>query len=234
MDARERESFLAYTELPQFQRKVDRALATIREALLIGSAYVSVSWGKDSVVMLHLCQQIQPDILAVFLGHSEQDLISNFSDTEKRYCEKHKTNYQPIYLSQIQEKTYDPVRLKTVLSKIDKPLAFIGMRAEESINRKRSISRYGLIHQYKSLNYRACPIAYFNWQDIWAYTIKYDLPYLEAYDLIPRSSPQSRTSLHFGRSANSSLGANRWEQFKAICPKFVEHVRNNYDNIDWL
>lgn len=235
MDAVERESFIAYAQLPAFKRKVERSLAVIKEALAIGPAYVAVSWGKDSVVMLHLCQQVQPDILAVFLGHSEQDLISNFSEVAELYCSKWSTNYLPIHLSREEELIYDPQKIRKTMASIKLPVAFVGVRAEESINRRRSLKRYGAIHQYKHTGKTRCfPLAYWGWEDVWGYICSNDLPYLSAYDLTPKSAPSSRTALHFGRSNRTRLGAERWEQFKLICPEFVEHVRGNYENTDWL
>lgn len=236
MDAQEREVFASYATLPSFKRKVDQSLEVIQKALSIDRGYVAVSWGKDSIVMLNLCQQVQPDILAVFLGHSEQDLVSNFSEVEQAYCKAFRTNYQPIYLTHGEEKKYDPSRIRKVMASIQEPIAFVGVRAEESINRRRSISHYGLIHKYVSGGgrVRCYPIAYWDWKDIWAYTVSHDLPYLKAYDAVPRCSPNSRTALHFGRSNRTRLSAERWEQFKLVCPEFVEHVRGNYENTDWL
>ncbi|MFM7373139.1 MAG: hypothetical protein ACKO2Z_36235, partial [Sphaerospermopsis kisseleviana] len=57
--------FEGWAKLPQFKKKVDQTKSIIKQALAIAPAYVAVSWGKDSVVMLHLCQQIKPDIIAV-------------------------------------------------------------------------------------------------------------------------------------------------------------------------
>lgn len=235
MDEAERLMFLGWSKMPQFQRKVEQAKSTIREALAIAPAYVACSWGKDSTVLLHLCQQVQSDIPAYFLGHSEQDLISNFSEIAFRYCEKFNPNYQEIRLAPEDEKQYRPDKIKWALSNIEgiPPLALIGVRAEESINRRRSVHRHGLIYQYKSGNYRCFPLAFWSTNDIWAYIVNHNIPYLRAYDQTDKQSKESRTSLHFGRSANSALSAQRWEQFRRIAPEFVQHVKENY-NANWL
>lgn len=44
----------AYSKLPAFKLRINKALDIIREGLGKGTAYVAVSWGKDSVVLLHL------------------------------------------------------------------------------------------------------------------------------------------------------------------------------------
>jgi 3'-phosphoadenosine 5'-phosphosulfate sulfotransferase (PAPS reductase)/FAD synthetase len=75
------------------------------------------------------------------------------------------------------------------------PLVFLGLRKEENLKRHLSILKYGDIHQYTSGKrtdcYRCCPISRFTWQDIWAYTAKYNLPYLQSYE----NDWQSRTSV---------------------------------------
>jgi 3'-phosphoadenosine 5'-phosphosulfate sulfotransferase (PAPS reductase)/FAD synthetase len=229
MERIERDAFLAHATLPTFKRKVEKAKEIIREALAIAPSYVAVSWGKDSVVMLHLVQSICPDILAVFLGHSEQDLITNFSGVQNSYLTKFASNYKAIFLDRNQELEYSPTKIKDALDRLQIPLAFVGVRSEESKVRRFSVKKYGYIYQYKAGNFRCYPIANFSWIDIWAYTCLNELPYLEAYDKIDFSSPESRTSLHFGRSKKSALGVQRFERFKRICPQFFEYVKENYE-----
>ena len=55
----------AYSKLPAFKLRINKALDIIREGLGKGTAYVAVSWGKDSVVLLHLVQSIEPNIQAI-------------------------------------------------------------------------------------------------------------------------------------------------------------------------
>ena len=187
MERIEREAFLAHSTLPTFKRKVEKAKEIIREALAIAPAYVAVSWGKDSVVMLHLVQSICPDILAVHWGCESQYDQDSYADVEINYLEKNPTNYQRDLSD-----GRDTWGLKYADSN---PLCFLGLRKEENRHRLISILKYGVTHQYQSGDrenlYRCCPIASFNWQDVWAYTAKYNLPYLQSYE----NDWQSRTSV---------------------------------------
>jgi len=98
MERIERDAFLAHATLPTFKRKVEKAKEIIREALAIAPSYVAVSWGKDSVVMLHLVQSICPDILAFHYGSIESatGLVSNFPEVIATYRSKFPTNYQEL------------------------------------------------------------------------------------------------------------------------------------------
>jgi 3'-phosphoadenosine 5'-phosphosulfate sulfotransferase (PAPS reductase)/FAD synthetase len=187
MERIERDAFLAHATLPTFKRKVEKAKEIIREALAIAPAYVAVSWGKDSVVMLHLVQSICPDILAVHSGCEHQYDQDSYADAEINYLKHNQTNYVREISdgSSLWEEKYYSTN----------PLVFLGLRKEENLKRRLSILKHGDIHQYTSGKrtdcYRCCPIASFTWQDIWAYTAKYNLPYLQSYE----NDWQSRTSV---------------------------------------
>ena len=201
MDACERDAFLAYAQLPKFQRKVDKALEVIREALAIGPAYVSVSWGKDSVVMLHLCQQIQPDILTFFSDGFFMDSYDNFTEVMDEYCYEYPTNLIVDRQSKTEAITGYNSPMAVVAAKRTEslpPVVFLGLRIEESRNRRMSLLKYGPIHQYKSGNHRACPLSTWKAPDIWAYTCHCNLPYLKSYDnhIGGRLGYNSRTTPH--------------------------------------
>lgn len=230
LNNQEREALIAFASLPVHRRRVERSIEVIREALAIAPAYVAVSWGKDSTVLLHLCQQVEPDIKALFLAHSEMDLISNFSEVGQQYCDRFQPNYEQINLSLEDELIYSPTKIKDKLSGYakDYPVAIVGVRAEESINRRRSIQKYGQIHPYQGGGYRAFPIAYWSWQDIWAYICSQDLPFLEAYNKTPRSGKTNRTAIHFGKSSIRRLSIERWAQFRIIAPEYWQYIRRNF------
>jgi len=81
--------------------------------------------------------------------------------------------------------------------------SFIGIRKEESNNRKRLFAMRGELYFAKTRELWACyPIAYWTARDIWAYIVKYDLPYNELYDLAPEGRELARNGAMFGsRSA---------------------------------
>lgn len=199
MDDDERLMFKGWATLPAFKKKVEQAKVVIKEALNIAPAYVAVSWGKDSVVMLHLCQQIKPDIIAVNYGSSEQDTVDSYSQVINDYLQRFPTNYKELI--GLPEWANEPDTVQDRCNQILEGkynLAFVGLRAEESKNRKRSIAQNGLIHEYKSGrykgHYRVCPLGWWSWRDVWAYTVINNLPYLDSYDYKDRE--RGRTNAH--------------------------------------
>lgn len=199
MESLEKEAFLAHATLPTFKRKVEKAKSVIREALEIAPAYVAVSWGKDSVTMLHLVQSVCPDVLAVHWGSELQYNQDSYENVENNYLNNHKTNYRRDLI--------DPNETWGLDYANSNPLCFLGLRKEENQHRLFSILKYGEIHQYKSGDrknlYRCCPVASFVWQDIWAYITKYNLPYLQSYE----NDWKSRTSVLDLESCDSSHNA---------------------------
>lgn len=215
MESIEREAFLAHTKLPIFKRKVDRAKEIIREALAIAPAYVAVSWGKDSVVMLHLVQSICSDILAISFGHYEREMISNYAETEALYREHFGLNINTILI----DGDHVPNKVKSQKLWLQYPVAFVGLRIEESARRKATLLKNGAIYQYKKGDYRACPV--FNWtsQDVWAYIVANDLPYLKAYDLGAK-----RTTDHVSKNLKKDYQVSRLEEFRKYAPEYASYL----------
>jgi 3'-phosphoadenosine 5'-phosphosulfate sulfotransferase (PAPS reductase)/FAD synthetase len=209
MELEERLMFEGWAKLPQFKKKVEQARSIIEEALVIAPAYVAVSWGKDSVVLLHLCQQIKPDIIAVNYGSPEQDVVDNYSEIISTYLDKNPTDYRELIGLPEWANTPDTVqdRCNQILNG-EYTIAFVGLRAEESKNRKRSLIKNGLIYQYKTGkyagHYRICPLGWWTWRDIWAYIIINDLPYLNSYDHKDRKHGRTNAHAKYWFSANKN------------------------------
>lgn len=183
MDEAERLMFLGWAKLPVFQGKIRQAQATIRDALKIGLPYVGISWGKDSVVLLHLAQQIKPDIQVIFWTAPDQELLNNYQETRDSYLSRYPTNYLEIDIDG------DRVPHKVAKSKPWEqwPVALVGIRAEENRRtRGTALRKFGLLHQYTSGpqagTWRAAPLGWWGWKDVWAYTCLHGLPYLRTYD----------------------------------------------------
>jgi len=229
MDVIEREGFLAYSTLPSFNRKVDKAKAIIKEAIAIAPSYVAVSWGKDSTVLLHLCQQIKPDILAIYHGHIERDLISNYSETIDNYCQKFSTNLLMLETDDADEN----MAVKAPYQQY--PVCFLGIRGEENKRRKIALTKYGLIHQYQSGkligNWRIAPIGWWTWQDVWSYIVANDIPYLKAYDDSIRGWELSRTTDHVSKKLNRPLHFQRLEEFKQTNHVYYDYLRTHYPEV---
>jgi phosphoadenosine phosphosulfate reductase len=75
----------------------------------------------------------------------------------------------------------------------------LGMRADEARGRRANLASRGLIYRMVSGQIRCNPIGFWTGEDVWAYIVTYDIPYLPIYDDYARigldyTSPASRTS----------------------------------------
>lgn len=239
MDAAERLMFEGWAGLPQFKKKVQRSLQIIEEAITISSPYVAISWGTDSINLLHLCQQVRPDILAVNIGDELEDLQNNYSEVTQNYCDRFPTNYQRILYDEETEGGFYDTVVKVAKAY---PMGLIGVRAEENPKRKLAITKFGLIHQYQSGKrkdcWRAFPLAWWNWRDKWAYTVLHDLPYLKSYDN-PASGDRSRSrtavvhnfDLHRGKHQDGIVRHGAMAQLRKIAPEYFSYYADLYPEI---
>lgn len=219
MDEAERLMFEGWTQLPQFKRKVEQAKAVIQEALSISPAYVAVSWGKDSLVMAHLVWLEDPSVPIVHIGAPHQDKLDNYLEVEADFQARFPCSYSRVDLGMRNAKeTFNS--LKKTLPQ----LAFIGLRAEESKHRRASLASKGAVYQYKKGGYRACPLAWWAWRDVWAYIVLHDLKALASYDHESNEDKSlSRTAVHVGRGRGANLG--RFERLRKINPEYYELIQ---------
>lgn len=201
MDEAERLMFEGWSRTRQFKKKIDQARSTIAEALTlvdINEQLVAISWGKDSVVMLHLIQEQYPDILAVFAAGYWMESFDNFLEVQSKYCELFNPNL--IVIDETEEQAFAKRTMPTpkrVMSEIPHKLVYMGLRKDESPHRKRTIVKNGLIHHYSSTDrYRVCPIGHWTTNDVWAYIVSRNLPYLNSYDKTDKHSMENRTTAH--------------------------------------
>jgi 3'-phosphoadenosine 5'-phosphosulfate sulfotransferase (PAPS reductase)/FAD synthetase len=232
----ERKQFETYAKLAVFRRRVEEAQEIVMKALALGAAHLACSWGKDSVAMVHLAQAIQADLPVFHLRTPLQDLLDNYQAVQVTYCARFQTNYQEIL---IQDQQTIPTAVSTLALWQSSLVALIGVRAEENRRtRGISIARYGLIHQYQSGpqkgSYRVFPLGHWTWQDVWAYTVCYDLPYLKSYDHPAAESKQrSRTTnvMPFGSNIGTSRRYGRIAQIKQMAPEAFRYLQTHYPHI---
>jgi 3'-phosphoadenosine 5'-phosphosulfate sulfotransferase (PAPS reductase)/FAD synthetase len=239
MDEAERLMFEGWAGLPQFQRKVEQAKQVIQEALTVAPATVSISWGTDSINLLHLAQQVQPDIPSFCIGDSLEDLQNNYSEVTQQYCDRFPTNYTRILYNEETDGGF-----YTQVAKLSQahPMTLIGVRAEENPKRKIAIQKYGLIHQYQSGkragSWRAFPLAWWNWKDKWAYTVLHNLPYLKSYDHFASGHrSKSRTAvvhnfdMHRGRHQEGIVKTGAMAQLRVIAPEYFALYADLYPEV---
>lgn len=234
MDISEKEAFLAYSRLPCHQKRVARSLEIIREALAtIAPAAVSVSWGKDSTAMLHLIQQLEPDIPAFFFGDELEDLQNNYSEVSSAYCERYPTRYTKILYDELAKPSGPATKLS-----LDHPMIFIGCRYQESRHRRIAISKYGVIHQWRSGDrsgaWRCFPLAWWETKDVWAYTVANELPYLKSYDLWgydSRTAVINNFNLHKNKHQEFVVQSGAFSRLKIQSPEYYRLYVDLYPGV---
>lgn len=227
MDDQERAMYLGWAKTQQFKNKVNESIGIIEEALTLGDSYVSISWGKDSIALLHLCQSVFPEILAINFSTPHEDMLGSFTQTANAYCSKFSTN---LNLIKIEEQTVIPKAVKDASLWETYPVAFVGLRAEESKGRRKSLTCHGLLYQYKAKGYRVCPIGFWKAIDIWAYLAHHDIPYLSNYDIEGnRQNVRTTNVMPFRGGLSQSLG--RIENIKRYNKDAYNYLR---EKTPWL
>lgn len=165
--------------MPWFADKVNKALDDIKHALTISHhPYVSLSWGKQSVVMMHLVWTVDKSIPAVFWRGEETSIINDFDEVIRQFCARYPLNYQEEFC---QHSFKEQARQWTRDNKKD--LLFMGLVRFESKGRKKTLEA-GDAHNifiYQSGLLRSCPLHDWTNEDIAAYHALHDLPVLSTY-----------------------------------------------------
>lgn len=192
--------------LPAMSRRIERALSLIESAAAAGKIGVSVSSGKDSLVVLDLVRCVIPDVPAAFYDSGgETEYPYNYE-----FCEMYDvdiiTSEVPLaklcrdygYWGHDAEVEKDDVDFFAFIvgepayrfiEEHDLDITAMGLRAQESSGRRLSRKKNGLFYGTKSVpgrpNYmHLTPIADWSHDDVWAYIAGKNLKYNPAYDLM--------------------------------------------------
>lgn len=173
---------LAHAQTKRFQAKLDEAVSIIQQGLALATdAYVACSFGKDSLVMLHLCLSQQPDVSVRFLRWTESELLNNYDEVIAAWQKRFSIN---LHIADMSRETLDektPDRWQSVVDLAPTSGYFIGLRSEESRGRRITLSKDGALYKGKNGLWRIAPLARWTTQDIGAYIFLHDLPMLQAY-----------------------------------------------------
>lgn len=191
----ERAGFLAHARTQIHQSRVARARALIENALArpgIAPWCVAFSGGKDSAVALDLVRARAPDIPVAWMddGWDYPETIQFIEETERRLGRRILRIEVPVSAPFWKTTPYpgdDPARAHPVDMSLDdwqrSYSVFIGLRAGESNDRRRTLRRNGPLYYNKSWqHWQCCPLADWDDMDVWAYIVAHDLPYNAVYD----------------------------------------------------
>lgn len=235
----EKAAYLAHSKSRTFIARVESAKRIISEH---PDYCVSVSWGKDSVVMLHLAASTLETVKAVHgryrtecerfedMDAIRNDVLNRFSNID--YSEAFVTgNWQmyervghfftePSTPEENHAHTWYRNQWAEEISAMTGNKVMIGMRPDESRVRRMLVARFGSSYMTKAGRSTALPLVGWSGKDIWSYLILHDLPWLRIYDT-GRSRERSRSDFAFGEKGVSQalMMQGQWLEWKEAYPE---------------
>jgi len=199
MEGWQRERYLLHSHSQRYRRRLEESQNIIKEILtIVERPYVAFSCGKDSSVLADLALTERSDIPLRMLVSGETRLIHNIDDVMDYFKAKgaiiEELLIDRVFSDEWREANWTEQRKAgkhdiATLNHGDWDSFFLGLRAEESPPRKKSL----YIHQTKGLpsfcyRYKAtgdmiriCPLTKWTTEDIGAYLVSHDIPLLRTY-----------------------------------------------------
>ena len=243
----------AYRYLP---KRVEEARRIIKQGFeRMKNPMISMSFGKDSVVMTHLILNVNPATPVVYERCKD---FNEWTDTQRvkdefltRFpCEYHEIEGPSLidtfreagfYIQDEAEsdragqaqKRYSRLKKET-LNQFARGNghdgSFIGMRLDESVKRKALFLKQGPLYFAKARGLWACnPLAYWKAADTWAYIVTNNLPYDELYDKNPIGRENARNGAMCGTRGATFFG--RMTQLKQMYPSIFNEFAAEFPEV---
>ena len=201
MEEWQKDKYLMIARLPRMERRIKEAEAAIRQAVETSSnPAVSFSFGKDSLVCVDIATKIKPDILIINIDRGKGGDLEEAVEMYDKYAKQQGWNYHrvktprellDIYkeagsITKVSREKNRANLLKGILAarkQFSIDCEITGLRTEEATGRG-YLRRFGTFHFSKAENIWKCkPVLHWTGEDVWAYIISRNLPYLRWYDL---------------------------------------------------
>lgn len=187
MDNVNRMTFLAWAELPEYAERVETAKEQMKLVCQQRHPILLYSGGKDSLVLLHMAMQIDPDMPIYHFdsGFDGQKGTWRMPPVvEAEIIENARlAGAKNIYVRGGGDLGPSPKRffghLITVMKDTDTDIEMMGLRQAESLGRKRRISDFVL---HEGRRWISAPLKELRTEDIWAYILSNNLKYASNYD----------------------------------------------------
>lgn len=255
----ERAGYIAHSMSRAYQSKLAKTQAQVASH---PDYAVSISWGKDSVVLLHLSAQIHSDLVALHGRYTnpnehidDADRVRNLMFAREDMAH---VDYSEIDIAgewemferaggafNIAETEQQKAALKwwtarkwsgkaqTAVQEHHRNGSFVGMRQEESHARRMNIAKRGNDYQKKDGVNICLPLAHWTGKDIWAYIVTHDLPYLILYDQTMHGREKARSEFIFGGVAADAVKRHgAWEDWRRIYPKEFNAWLDKFPELD--
>lgn len=199
-------AFRAHTMLSSYRRKLD-ALRQTAASIDPAATYVSFSAGKDSAVIAHACHAEHPGIPILMIDpgcpthwlQSERDRWMTYAADQgwnltlfawDKWDARREADTERQYRDRIHASMFDAIWARARTDGLS--CKVMGLRAAESRQRAMLVATRGDAYEYQDGTRSILPIARWSVDDVWAYIVTHDLPWLGIYDAI---GPQARNGL---------------------------------------
>ena len=175
---------------------VDYALNGVRSLLDVAPrAYLSLSFGKQSLCLAHLAQRVRQDLPMYFLASTETWAMYDYERVISEYTTRYLPNLTIIQTDRLnQAADWKGARdlgdrdLQEMCPRTDWDGWLWGLAMDESRERKITLSQgiaqhnaHPTLYQYADGKWRGCPIMNWGLPDLAAYIHTHDIPLLNVY-----------------------------------------------------
>lgn len=235
-------AFRAHAQLSGYRRKLGALRQTV-EALDQATTYVSFSAGKDSAVISHACHaahhgipilMIDPGCPTHWLEHERERwvayAVSNGWNITlypwDKWERRREADTEQQYRDHIHGSMFSAIEARARADGLT--CKVMGLRAAESRQRAMLVATRGDAYDYKDGTRAVLPLAHWSVNDVWAYIVTNDLPWLDIYDAIgphARNGLIGRNGERFGREEylrHNFPDAWRWAVARGVFGSNVE------------
>jgi phosphoadenosine phosphosulfate reductase len=198
----EADAVYARTRLSRLDWLAEQSIDIITQWAGDGAGYIGTSWGKDSVVLMHLCRLARVDVPAVYARKTRRDN----PDCDLVRDAFAPTNYHELTFSD--EQCARGEHWRTCDDRFG-PRRLTGLRMDESGTRAMSVRHLGIDTG------RSCrPLARWTIADVFAWLYLHGLPVHPAYACLGGGRwPRQHIRVHsLGGSRGANRGRREWER----------------------
>lgn len=187
MDEMNRRFFLLWAELPEFHERIEKAKEQLCEVVRQRHPILLYSGGKDSLVLLHMAMQINPEMPIYHFneGFDGEKGTWRFPPAVEAEAVQNAriAGAKNLYVRGGGGRGPSARRffgnLYEVMRATHTDVEMMGLRQAESIGRKRRISDF-ILHEGR--RWISAPLKELRTEDIWAYILSNNLKYASNYD----------------------------------------------------
>lgn len=252
--------YLAHARTRGYKQRLQRALSMIAEH---PDYCVSISWGKDSLCILHMALEVHGHAKAVHARYSENEELPDMPGVRQAFLDRFggvdyhefqalgdwelyehagrfflqpETPEEKWFLKHRKEKRNQSAdRLMLDLGCTGKVL---GLAAHESRGRAMNIYKRGEHYQAQAEAMpKLLPIAHWKPEDVWAYMLTHSLPRLKIYDFAD-DPERARSEIAFAAIGAEAADAVRrhgaWRLWAGCYPELWKKWTDKYPEISGL